>query len=44
MNSTAKFSSISDMVEFCAGLTRAGVRYEVKAYNDTSYIVTITGF
>lgn len=44
MNSTAKFSSIVDLATFCAELTKAGIRYDVKAYDDTSYIVNITGF
>jgi hypothetical protein len=44
MNSTARFSNVADMADFCAGLTKAGIRYEVKAFDDASYFVTIMGF
>jgi hypothetical protein len=44
MNSTAKFTNIIDMAIFCAELTKQGIRYNVQAYNDDSYVVNITGF
>lgn len=44
MNSTAKFSSIVDLAAFCAELTKQGIRFAVAAYDDSSYIVDITGY
>lgn len=44
MYSTAHFTNIAEMAIFCAELTKCGIRYDVKAYDDNSYVVTITGF
>ena len=44
MYSTAHFTNIAEMAIFCAELTKQNIRYDVKAYDDNSYVVTITGF
>ena len=42
--STAKFHNVQHLAEFCAALTKNGIRYDVVSYDETVYIVNITGF
>lgn len=44
MHSTARFTNIVELAIFCAELTKQGIRYNVQAYDDDSYVVNITGF
>ena len=41
--STAKFENVVAMAQFCAELTRQGIVFHVKAWDDTTWVVELTG-
>lgn len=41
---TAKFGDVVQLAMFCAELVRQNIKFEVKAYDDASWIVTMTGY
>lgn len=43
MKSTATFSDVVEMAKFCAELVRQGIVFHVKAWDDTSWVVEMTG-